>query len=118
MIKKFSVSEANIKNVTTYSLHPGVIKTELGRHISATYGWLVRFLVTLAGWALKTPEQGAQTTIYCAVDEKCANESGLYYAECAVKTPSRLATNENDAKRLWTESLKLVGLPENYDPLA
>lgn len=111
------LKEANIKNVTVYSLHPGVIKTDLGRHLSTTYGWFVRFLVSLAGWALKTPEQGAQTTIYCAVDEKCANESGLYYAECAVKTPSRLATNEDDAKRLWSESLKLVGLPENYDPL-
>jgi len=25
-------------------------------------------------------EQGAQTTIYCSVDEKIANESGLYYS--------------------------------------
>jgi hypothetical protein len=28
---------------------------------------------------IRTPEQGAQTTIYCAVDELLANESGLYY---------------------------------------
>jgi len=28
---------------------------------------------------LKNPEQGAQTTIYCSVDEKAADETGLYY---------------------------------------
>lgn len=110
------LKEANINNVTSYSLHPGVIKTDLGRHISDTYGPVVKFLWGMVGWTMKTPEQGAQTTIYCSVDEKCANESGLYYAECAVKTPTKAARNEEDAKRLWIESLKLVNLPENYDP--
>jgi len=28
----------------------------------------------------KNAEQGAQTTIYCSVDEKIANETGLYYS--------------------------------------
>jgi hypothetical protein len=28
---------------------------------------------------LKTPEEGAQTTIYCSVDEKLADKTGLYY---------------------------------------
>jgi hypothetical protein len=27
----------------------------------------------------KTPEGGAQTSIYCSVDEKLANKTGLYY---------------------------------------
>ncbi|ERL94284.1 hypothetical protein D910_11565 [Dendroctonus ponderosae] len=108
--------EANIDNVTTYSLHPGVIRTELGRHMRSTYGSVASFIWSLFSWAVKTPEQGAQTTIYCSVDEKCANESGLYYAECAVKTPSQAASNKEDAKRLWIESLRLVGLPNNYNP--
>ena len=34
---------------------------------------------------IKTPESGAQTSIFCAVDESVANESGLYYADCKVK---------------------------------
>lgn len=28
---------------------------------------------------MKTAEQGAQTTLYCAVDENAGKESGLYY---------------------------------------
>uniref|UniRef100_A0AAR5PW77 Uncharacterized protein n=1 Tax=Dendroctonus ponderosae TaxID=77166 RepID=A0AAR5PW77_DENPD len=95
------LKEANINNVTTYCLYPGIIKTELSRHLGSTYGFVASFL-----WS----------TIYCSVDEKCANESGLYYAECAVKTPSLAASNKEQAKRLWIESVKLVGLPKNFNP--
>lgn len=38
-----------------------------------------RLFGILLGPFMKSPELGAQTTIYCAVDEKCANETGLYY---------------------------------------
>lgn len=101
-----------------YSLHPGVINTELGRHLDDVYFTGVRWIFrNLCRWFIKTPEEGAQTTIYCAVDEKCAQESGLYYANCAVATPSENAQNPEDARRLWEESLLLVGLDKNFDPL-
>ncbi|KAL1493224.1 hypothetical protein ABEB36_011317 [Hypothenemus hampei] len=109
------LKENNISDVTVYSLHPGVINTDLGRHIKTTYRVLFTTLWGLFKWALKTPKQGAQTTIYCSVDEKCANESGLYYQECAPIKPSKAARNEEDSQRLWNESLKLVGLPDNYN---
>ena len=37
----------------------------------------------------KTPESGAQTSIFCAVDESVANQSGLYYADCKVGNKGR-----------------------------
>jgi NAD(P)-dependent dehydrogenase (short-subunit alcohol dehydrogenase family) len=56
--------------ITTYSLHPGVINTELSRHIGDTYGLvaeiLFRYLVVLF---IKTPESGAQTTLFCCLDQ-------------------------------------------------
>jgi len=40
-------------------------------------GYAYNFLT----WLLfKSIEEGAQTTIYCSVDEKTANETGLYYS--------------------------------------
>jgi hypothetical protein len=33
----------------------------------------------MAAFFFKTPEEGAQTTIYCAVDETLADKTGLYY---------------------------------------
>jgi hypothetical protein len=66
--------------VTIYSLHPGVVATELGRYLDTIFFNGVRWLVeNLLKYFVKTPEQGAQTTIYCAVDERLINDTGLYY---------------------------------------
>lgn len=71
--------------VTVYSLHPGVIRTELGRYYIPTLPLWKRILVKpLVMLFLKTPWEGAQTTIYCAVDESVANQSGLYYRQVHV----------------------------------
>lgn len=112
MLKKCFL-DADVKNVTVYALHPGVIATELGRHLNRVFAFLWR---TFFAYFIKTPEQGAQTTIYCAVDEKCAHETGLYYSDCKVKTPSAYARDGDVARRLWEESLVLVGFSKNYDP--
>lgn len=101
--------------MSAYSLHPGVVATELGRHLDDTYFQGLRWLWrNIAARAIKTPEQGAQTSIYCSVAAECADETGLYYADCRVKEPWSCAKNMDTAKELWDVSLKLVGLP---DPL-
>lgn len=63
-----------------YSLHPGLVQTELGRTIDQVYFPGMRFLARffLYPW-MKTPEQGAQTTLHCSIDEKAGEENGLYY---------------------------------------
>ncbi|KAJ0181341.1 hypothetical protein K1T71_003426 [Dendrolimus kikuchii] len=105
------LKEHKIDGVNTYSLHPGVIKTELGRHLNDTLFSGARALIGFVfSPFMKTPKQGAQTTIYCAVDEKCANETGLYYSDCAVTSPSPNALKDDNAKRLWDMSVELVGL--------
>ena len=65
--------------VTVYSLHPGVIRTELGRHLWPTIALWKRLLFNPLMLLIKSPWEGAQTTIYCAVDESLQNTSGLYY---------------------------------------
>ncbi|KAI8439268.1 hypothetical protein MSG28_013105 [Choristoneura fumiferana] len=73
-------SEHNIDNVTTYSLHPGVISTGIARHFSDNFLRCTTWLFdNLLSWFLKSPRCGAQTTIHCAVDPACATDSGLYY---------------------------------------
>ncbi|XP_065216573.1 retinol dehydrogenase 13-like [Planococcus citri] len=101
--------------VNVYSLHPGVINTELGRHIEESHPWLSAILLPIARLFIKTPIQGAQTTLYCSLDEKCANETGLYYAECAVKKAHLRSKADEKAKQLWDESIKLVNL-QDYNP--
>ncbi|XP_063242453.1 retinol dehydrogenase 12-like [Bacillus rossius redtenbacheri] len=102
--------------VTTYSLHPGVVATELGRHFDSTYFWGVTWLFNnVASLVTKTPEQGAQTTIYCAVEESLAEESGLYYSDCKKTRPSAKARDDETARRLWEESARIVALGD-WDP--
>lgn len=72
-------SAAGIQNINVYSLHPGVVKTELSRYLDASYFRGARLISSLINPLMKTAEQGAQTTIYCAIDENAGKESGLYY---------------------------------------
>ena len=87
--------------VSTYSLHPGVVDTEVWRELPG----FLRPLLRLRG--LLTPEEGAQTTLYCALQAP-ASESGLYYDKCRVKTPSRIAQDAQLAEQLWHQSLQWV----------
>jgi retinol dehydrogenase-12 len=83
--------------VTTYSLHPGVVATEVWRAVPWPLGWLMKL-------ALISPEKGARTTLHCATSPGAAAETGLYYDECRPKTPSRVARDAALATALWERS--------------
>ncbi|KAM9754611.1 retinol dehydrogenase 13-like [Menidia menidia] len=99
--------------VTTYSLHPGVIRTELGRHFWPSMALWKRVVFTPLSYLIKSPAEGAQTTIYCAVEENLQNESGLYYSDCAPKTAAPQALDDEAAKKLWDLSASMVGLTQS-----
>jgi retinol dehydrogenase 12 len=91
--------------VTTSSLHPGVIASGFARNNEGVVG----FLAKLASPFLMSPLDGARTTIFLATDPTAAGTSGLYFAKCKPKTPSREARDPAVAKRLWDVSEELVG---------
>lgn len=115
LVNKFK--EAKIEGINVYSLHPGVIATELGRHLdSAMFPGARALFGFIVGNFVKTPDQGCQTTIHCAVDEEAGNQTGLYYKECAVASASPKAQSDTDALKLWEESTKMVKLTKEEDP--
>lgn len=95
--------------VTTYSLHPGAVHTELGRHlgtsISRITGHIYNFLSKIF---FMSPYKGAQTTIYCAVEESLAEESGFYYSDCSKIRPAARARDDKLSRKLWDVSESLV----------
>lgn len=105
--------------ITTYSLHPGGVDTDLQRHVGTTWPWArIPFMIMgpfIRTFLFKTALQGAQTSIYCAVDEKAGQETGLYYSDCAVKKPSPKALDVTVAKKLWEVSAELVGLEKKVE---
>jgi NAD(P)-dependent dehydrogenase (short-subunit alcohol dehydrogenase family) len=90
---------------TANAVHPGVIKTNLQRHMNP----LVGGVLALAGpLALKSIEQGAATQVYVATSPQLAGVSGQFFANCNVAEPRADANDEALALRLWTESEKIV----------
>ncbi|XP_029385171.1 retinol dehydrogenase 12, like [Echeneis naucrates] len=92
--------------VTTYSLHPGVIQTELWRHLNGPQ----QFLWKLATPFTKNSTQGAQTTIYCAVEPSLEKESGGYYSDCAPAKCSQHGQNDELAQKLWELSCQMLSI--------
>ncbi len=82
--------------VTSYSLHPGVVASDIWRRVPGP----VRPLVTRR---MLTTEQGARTSLYCATAPESALRSGAYYEDRAEKEPSPVATREL-GERLWQHS--------------
>jgi NAD(P)-dependent dehydrogenase (short-subunit alcohol dehydrogenase family) len=79
--------------VTTYALHPGVIASDIWRRVP----WPVRPLMKAR---MRSPEQGAQTSLYCATALELAADTGLYYDDCRPRTPGAAAT-PGRATELW-----------------
>ena len=99
--------------ISVYSLHPGMIITDIGRDMEKTNPCLNGIFKPMLQFSCKTPFHGAQTTLYCCLEDKIEHESGYYYTSCAKVDPSRDAQNEEDAKKLWDISETLAGLKEN-----
>lgn len=96
--------------VTINVLHPGVIVTEIQRF--AAESAVMKYILEAVGKLfLKSPEEGAQTTIYLAVDPD-VKVSGKYFNDCKEKQPSADSTNDELSAWLWKKSEELLGL--NY----
>ncbi len=87
--------------VNTYSLHPGVVASDVWRAVPGPLRWLMKR-------GMITTEEGALTTLYCATSPDCANETGLYYDKCQAKTPSKLGRDAMLAADLWRRSKEWV----------
>jgi len=59
---------------------------------------------------LKTPEQGARTTIYLASSDEVAGVTGKYYADCKEKISNRESYDLDVANRLWEVSAQMTGI--------
>lgn len=59
---------------------------------------------------MKTPEQGAATSIYLASSPKVEGVMGKYFAGGGPQTSNKASYDEAAAARLWQLSAGLVGL--------
>lgn len=83
--------------VEAFSLHPGVIKTNLTRSMGFT-GTLFR---VFGGLFMKSIEQGAATSVFAATAPELKGKSGAYLSDCDLKDPSREGADLELAEKVW-----------------
>ncbi|KAA0158521.1 hypothetical protein FNF27_02035 [Cafeteria roenbergensis] len=99
--------------VRAYSLHPGVVNTELVRNSPAfltVFVWIGQLL-------LKSPWEGAQTSLHLCLAPDSELTPGAYYADCKEASyggPAGLWTDERAETFLAaTEAMARTGIPQD-----
>ncbi len=87
--------------VHTYSLHPGVVASDVWRSVP----WPVRALLKLN---MISTEEGAATSLYCAISPDAGMETGQYYDKCRVKDVSKAGRDTRLGAELWQRSEEWV----------
>ncbi|CAD7697790.1 unnamed protein product [Ostreobium quekettii] len=96
--------------IATNCLHPGMVKTELQRHIVPDpNAWYMKPLNTLTANFIKSPEEGAQTSIYLATSPKVEGVTGKYFISCKPADSTKKSKEKEVARRLWAVSCELTG---------
>jgi NAD(P)-dependent dehydrogenase (short-subunit alcohol dehydrogenase family) len=92
--------------VTSNSVLPGVIMTNLGRHLPT---WKI-MLSKLIGWTfMRSVEQGVATTCYVATNPDLAQVSGQMFFNCSPITPEGNHMGDRAlATKLWNVSVALT----------
>lgn len=90
---------------TANAVHPGVIRTNLGRHMNGVMN--AAYAATDFVYA-KNVAQGAATTCYVASHPSLETVSGQYFSDCNVAKASRHGRDRELAKQLWQVSEELV----------
>ena len=113
------------KGLHATSLHPGGIATGLQVHVGMEN---IKSDDPKVDNYMKDTAQGASTSVYAALSEEWKNKGGKYLSDCveqaAFQHPEnpmfvgddgyeKWAYDEEAEKRLWKDSLKMVGLEDD-----
>jgi retinol dehydrogenase 14 len=93
--------------VTANALHPGVVRTSFGAENPAG---VQRLFSPLMRPFMKTPAQGAATSIHVASASDLETVTGRYFANGTLKKSARRSYDQAVAAQLWQVSADLVGL--------
>jgi NAD(P)-dependent dehydrogenase (short-subunit alcohol dehydrogenase family) len=84
-------------SATSNSLHPGVIETNLGRHLPPRDN-------SSTNMTWKTIPQGSATTCYVATNPGLGRVTGFYFVDCNMAVPADFMQDDVKARQLWQVS--------------
>lgn len=91
---------------TANAVHPGVIATNLSRHMNKVVQGIFGALGPVV--ALKSIAAGAATETYVAVHPDAAKVNGEYWADCNIKQSSAYGRDMALAEKLWQTTEEIV----------
>lgn len=112
------------RGIRAYAVHPGVIETELGRHMGEEdRAALQKRADDMGGFYMKSVPAGAATSVFAATAPELESQGGVYLEDCHVAAVSddsategvrSYAVDSAAADRLWTLSEDMVGQSFEY----
>jgi NAD(P)-dependent dehydrogenase (short-subunit alcohol dehydrogenase family) len=84
-------------------VHPGVVATNLGRDQSKFSQWFARKF-------FKSPEAGAETSIYLATSPEIEGITGKYFINKEQRKSSEESYNKDYSKQLWEICVEITGI--------
>ena len=90
--------------VTVNSVHPGAVATGLG----SQNGMLGKIVPLITGLFFRSPEKGAESSIFACASQELEGVSGKYYYNCKERTAKPWACDVKAAKRLWQISEEMT----------
>jgi retinol dehydrogenase 14 len=94
-------------HVTATSLHPGFVRTDFGAEDQA---WFFSIISHAVRPFLKTPAQGARSSIYLASSPDMEGVTAQFFVNSKPKTANKVAYDADMTRRLWDVSAGLVGM--------
>jgi len=93
--RRLDSSSESDSEIRSWSCHPGVVATELDRNLPYI-NWARPLLYLFIGLFLKTPTEGAQTSLYLCTAPKVevAPTAGGYYSDCVTKASPNPEAND------------------------
>jgi NAD(P)-dependent dehydrogenase (short-subunit alcohol dehydrogenase family) len=101
-----ALSKQMPSHVTTYSLHPGVVRTNFAKDAPGAFSVIIKIMKPF----FIRPEQGAATSVYLASTaiENIRNSNGAYFIKNKPKPVTHADATEFNANQLWARSLEIL----------
>jgi NAD(P)-dependent dehydrogenase (short-subunit alcohol dehydrogenase family) len=92
--------------VTVNCLHPGVVRTRLGRDMTGMFKLVIRLILPF----LLSAAKGAETAVYLASSAEVEGVTGKYFTKKKAVASSKASYDDAAMHKLWEVSTKLVQL--------
>src|SRR5215471_8381579 len=98
--------------ITVNCVHPGPVRTEFTQKA----GGALRFMSRILHPIMKSPEAGARTPVYLAIDPEVAAVTGGYFVNCKQKKSAPMTYDRTVAESHWRISEELTQLKRPHEP--